>query len=214
MDDTLPDQPTLPNQQPVPRQDPLIGTVLDGRYKILKLLGQGGMGKVYLAHQLATERKVAVKTMLAPDEDKDSELLKFFRHEMKALGKVNHAYVAQVYDATTAGNTFYMALEYIEGETLRDRLKRDCRLGVGDAVHVLCKVCEGLQAAHDMDIIHRDIKPENIMITSDPDGSAGVKILDFGLAILEKMSALENCTAWGEFAGTPGYMSPEQAMSK
>ncbi len=207
MNHTTDDQPTL-------RQDPLVGTVLEGRYKVMSLLGRGGMGKIYLAEQVATGRKVAIKTMLALDMDEDDQLVKFFRHEIKALAKLNHPNIAQVYDASTTSSFFYIAIEYVEGETLRDRLKRCGRLMIEEAVHILQEVCSGLHVAHQMDIIHRDIKPENIMLTSDLDGSPHAKILDFGIAIVERISAMENPTGVGEFAGTVAYMSPEQAESE
>jgi serine/threonine protein kinase len=206
MDHTTKDQPTL-------RQDPLVGMVLEGRYNLMSLLGRGGMGQVYLAEQMTTGRKVAVKTMLALNMDEDDQLVKFFRHEIKALAKLNHPNIAQVYDASTTGNLFYIAIEYVEGESLRDRLNRCGRLGVEEAVHILREACSGLHAAHQRDIIHRDIKPDNIMLTSDLDGSPHAKILDFGIAIVAEISAMENDTGAGEFAGTVAYMSPEQAQS-
>lgn len=207
MDDTTGDQPTL-------RQDPLVGTVLEGRYKVMNLLGRGAMGKVYLAEQIATGRKVAIKTMYALDMDEDEQLVKFFRHEIKALAKLNHPNIAQVYDASTTGDIFYIAIEYVEGETMRDRLNRCGRIVSEEAVHILQEACIGLHAAHQRDIIHRDIKPENIMLLLDLDGSPHAKILDFGIAIVERISAMGRVTGVGEFAGTVAYMSPEQAESE
>jgi serine/threonine-protein kinase len=200
--------------QPAPAGDPLVATVLDGRYRILQLLGRGGMGLVYLADQIATARKVAVKIMLAGVADEDTRLLDFFRQEMRSLAKINHPNVAQIYDAVTTGKTLYIVLEYVEGESLRTRLMQRGRLNTEEAAGILREVCAGLQAAHDNDIIHRDIKPENIMIARGPGNKGQAKILDFGLAILDQMSACRCDTGVGEFAGTPRYMSPEQAMSQ
>ncbi|HEX9928484.1 MAG TPA: serine/threonine-protein kinase [Pyrinomonadaceae bacterium] len=207
MDDTTSIQQTL-------RQDPLLGTILDGRYKIISLIGHGGMGKIFLGEQLSTGRKVAVKIMQAFDLEEDNQAVRFFKQEIRALAKLNHHNIAQIYDASTSGDIFYIAIEHIKGETLRDRLNLHRRLTVEEALHILRETCSGLDAAHHMDIIHRDIKPENIMLTSDIDGSIHTKILDFGIAILERSSALSNPTGAGEFAGTPAYMSPEQVMSE
>jgi serine/threonine-protein kinase len=208
---------TLPNDEllskiedsTTTRKDRMLGAVIDGRYRVLKLIGRGGMGKVYLAEQIDIGRKVALKVMQAQCLDEDDPSFKFFRQEARTLARLNHINVAQIYDASFTGDYIYIAMEYVEGESLRDRLNRESKLEVADAVHILRNVCAGLEAAHQRDIIHRDIKPGNIMLTHDIAG-VQVKVLDFGIAILDRTSADLSPTGVGEFVGTPAYMSPEQ----
>lgn len=200
------------------RADPLLGKLLDGRYRILKSLGLGGMGFVYLGEQISTARKVAIKILRSfrgDDEneawtERDNQLLRFFQQEARALARLNHPNVAQVYDASTEGQILYIAMEYVEGITLKTYLNRNGKLNVKDATYVLKGAGEALDAAHKANIIHRDIKPDNIMIVPVSDNSFEVKLLDFGIAILDQLSALQNETGVSEFAGTPSYMSPEQ----
>lgn len=204
------------------RTDPLLGKLLDGRYRILKSLGAGGMGFVYLGEQISTARKVAIKILRSfrwDDKDdawteKDNQLLRFFQQEARALARLNHINIAQVYDASTEGDILYIAMEYIEGTPLRTYLKSKGKLNFKDATPILKGACEALDAAHKVNIIHRDIKPDNIMIAPVSDTSFTVKLLDFGIAVLDNLSALQNETGVGEFAGTPAYMSPEQVSGE
>lgn len=190
--------------------DRLTGNLLDDRYYIIQALGAGGMGRVYLAEQLSTKRKVAVKIMQSLPRNQIDEALSFFRQEAAALAKLNHPSIAQIYDSSFTGNDLYIAMEYIEGESLRDRLDREGALPVGEAVRILREICAGLEIAHNQGIIHRDMKPENIMLVKESTGVLRVKLLDFGLAILDNKDALQNITGAGMIAGTPAYMSPEQ----
>lgn len=190
--------------------EPVPGAVLDGRYRILQALGAGGMGKVYLGEQLSTGRTVALKMLHMLAADDMAAALSFFRQEATALAKLNHPNIAQIYDASVAGNNLFIAMEYVKGELLRDRLAREHLLPISDTVRIIREVCTGLEAAHTAGIIHRDIKPENLMLVGGENEWVRIKILDFGLAILDNKDAMDNITGVGALAGTPAYMSPEQ----
>jgi serine/threonine-protein kinase len=193
--------------------DSLVGISLDSRYKILQILGEGGMGKVYLAEQLGTGRKTAIKVIYTQSGDKRDQVIRYFQQEAKALARMNHQNIAQVYDASTIGQDFYIAMEYIEGMSLRNYLQQKQILEVEDVVSILSEICKGLATAHKLGIIHRDIKPENIMLKNDEMKATSVKILDFGLAILDEKDADQNITGVGMLTGTIAYMSPEQVQS-
>jgi serine/threonine-protein kinase len=148
--------------------------------------------------------------MQAQAVGQSEESLNFFRQEAEALARLNHPSIAQVYDASVSGNDLYIAMEYIEGESLRDKLRREGALPLGEAVRILREACIGLDTAHRLGIIHRDMKPENLMLVREELGCIKVKILDFGLAILDNKDAMENITGAVMITGTPSYMSPEQ----
>jgi eukaryotic-like serine/threonine-protein kinase len=189
---------------------PPIGLLLDERYRILEELGAGGMGKVFLAEQLGTGRKIAIKFMRAMTYAQKESALKFFRQEAVALARLNHPNIAQVYDAAPAGEGFYIAMEYVPGDSLRRRLSNATRLPPGVALEILREVCLGLATAHRIEIIHRDLKPENLMISYGDSDRCSVKILDFGIAIVDNKDADNVDSAVGNMAGTIAYMSPEQ----
>ncbi len=193
---------------------PPIGLVLDQRYRILKELGSGGMGKVFLAEQLNTGRKIAIKFMTALTYDQKESALRFFRQEAVALARLNHPNIAQVYDAAPAGEGFYIAMEYVPGDSLRQRLSRATRLPASLALEILKEVCRGLATAHRIEIIHRDLKPENLMLSDSGDDRCSVKILDFGIAIVDNKDADSVDTGVGRVAGTVAYMSPEQLEAR
>ena len=186
------------------------GILIDNRYQILRRLGAGGMGAVYLGEQIDTRRKVAIKVMQSLSSARTEESLNFFRQEAEALARLNHPSIAQIYDASVTGNNLYIAMEYVDGESLREKLRREVVLTLGEAVRILRDTCLGLEMAHRVGIIHRDIKPENLMLMREENGTVRVKILDFGLAILDKKDAMNNVTGAGMITGTPSYMSPEQ----
>src|SRR5262249_29723388 len=186
-----------------------------GPYKILSLLGRGGMGEVYLAEDRRLGRKMALK-LLPSDFTKDKERVRRFRQEARAASALNHPNIITIYEIGQVNEQYFIATEFIEGETLRHRLKHE-RLGLYDALDVSVQAASALAAAHSAGIVHRDIKPENIMLR--PDGY--VKALDFGLAKLTEQQSLavddEGSlaeivdTAPGLVMGTVNYMSPEQA---
>lgn len=195
------------------------GTKL-GRYEIRSLIGIGGMGEVYLAHDTKLERQVALKIL--PDQfTKDAERLHRFEKEAKAASALNHPNIITIYEIGHTDDSHYIATEYIAGETLRTKTK-ERHLGLEETLNISIQVAEALAAAHLAGIIHRDIKPENIMVR--PDGY--VKVLDFGLAKLldkgrsrvsadsEEATAIKTETEPGKVMGTAAYMSPEQARGK
>jgi serine/threonine protein kinase/lipopolysaccharide biosynthesis regulator YciM len=186
-----------------------------GYYKILKKLGAGGMGEVFLAEDTRLDRKVAVK-FLNEEFSRDADKLSRFIQEAKAASALNHPNIITVYDIGESDGVNFIAAEFIEGETLRERMKR--RLTFDETLSILIQTAEAISAAHQAGIVHRDIKPENIMIR--PDGY--VKVLDFGLAKLSEKSAPAKAEAEdstkklvktnpGVVMGTASYMSPEQA---
>ncbi|HEX3101632.1 MAG TPA: protein kinase, partial [Pyrinomonadaceae bacterium] len=186
-------------------------------YRMVKKIGSGGMGEVYLAEDTRLDRKVAIK-FLNEGFSQDSEELKRFIQEAKAASALNHPHIITVYDVGEVDGKNYISTELIEGKTLRECLYAKKALELSNILTITVQVCEALSAAHQAGIIHRDIKPENIMIRKD--GYA--KVLDFGLAKLSEPDAtgpeastrLLFKTAPGTVMGTASYMSPEQARGK
>ena len=189
------------------------GSVIDGRYTVLRPLGEGGMGMVFEAEHQATGQKLAVKLISAVGDD-DVAVRRFFR-EAKASTKIVHPGVIEVYDfGQTAGGRPYMAMEILEGEPLEDLMVRETVLPPARAVRIAAQVASALVASHNHQILHRDLKPANIMIRRDGDRDR-VKVLDFGLAkaVEDDTGELGTVTATGMLVGTPLYMSPEQFRS-
>jgi serine/threonine protein kinase len=201
-------------------QDPLIGRTL-GQYRIEGFLGQGGMGVVYRARDLKLQRPVALK-LLPADLTADQERRKRFMLEARAAARISHPAIAQIYDVDEQDGTIFIAMELVEGKTIRTLIENR-ELDLLGAIDVALQVAGGLSKAHEAGILHRDIKPANVIQT--PDGH--VKILDFGLA---KLFNLESSTATlagggdssaapaqtqvGLLKGTPSYMSPEQVKGE
>jgi serine/threonine-protein kinase len=177
-----------------------------GRYKIEKELGKGAMGVVYKATDPNIGRTVALKTLRVDVSGMESEeMVKRFHAEARNAGVLNHAHIVTIYDAQELEGIFYIAMEYIQGQTLQEALRMGT-LPVEKVIDITRQVCAGLDYASERGIIHRDIKPANIMIV--PDGT--VKIMDFGIA----KSAGTGMTSTGQVLGTPNYMSPEQVKGK
>ncbi len=180
------------------------GTVLHGRYRIIGLLGRGGMGEVYRADDLKLGQSVALK-FLPRGLDHDPELLQRFLGEVKVALRITHPNVCRVYDIGEVDGAHYLSMEYIDGEDLSSLLRRIGRLPEDKAIQIARQLCAGLSAAHDQGILHRDLKPANVML----DGRGDVRITDFGLAgLAEGFSGLEIR------AGTPAFMAPEQLSGK
>jgi serine/threonine protein kinase len=178
-----------------------------GRYEITGELGKGAMGVVYKATDPNIGRTVAIKTLRIDIHGTDNEeILGRFKNEARAAGMMNHANIITIYDAGEQEGLFYIAMEYIEGQTLQRLLKQEKALPVEKVTGIVRQVCAGLDYAHARGIIHRDIKPANIMITAD----GTVKIMDFGIA----KSGSTGMTSTGQVVGTPNYMSPEQVKGK
>lgn len=190
-----------------------------GPYEIIRELGRGGMGVVFLAHDTQLEREVAIKVIpdaMAHDEERSLR----FEREAKLLASLNHTNIAQIYGIEVSNNKKTLVLEYVEGETLAARLKRG-PLDVDETLNVARQIAEALEVAHERGVIHRDLKPGNVMIRSD----GVVKVLDFGLAraISDETGSNLPCesptitagyTRPGIVLGTAAYMSPEQARGK
>src|SRR5687767_3938784 len=187
-----------------------------GRYDVRSLLGAGGMGEVYLAHDSSLRRNVAIK-VLPGDAARDRERLRRFEQEAHAASSLNHPNILTIHEIGVHEGTPFVATELVEGESLRQRMNRE-RLELREVVDIGIQVASALGAAHAAGIVHRDIKPENIMVRKD----GIVKVLDFGLAKLtEKHDSSSEATtmAWvntepGTVLGTAAYMSPEQAIGR
>ena len=180
------------------------GTMLAGRYRIVALLGKGGMGEVYRAEDLTLGQPVALKFL--PDEvANDPDRLARFRQEVRLARQVSHPNVCRVYDIGDANGQPFLSMEYVNGEDLASLLRRIGRLPSAKATELARQVCAGLAAAHDRGVLHRDLKPANVLI--DERGRA--RIADFGLAGLADVEA-DRDRGVGIIMGTPGYMAPEQ----
>lgn len=190
----------------------LLGTLLEGRYQIISLLGHGGMGVVYRARQVLMDRPVAIKMILGGGDDYD---VARFQQEARASSQLKHANVITVYDFGVAENYYpYLVMDLLEGSSLAEILRVRGKIPFEYAVPMFCQLCDGLAHAHKKKVIHRDLKPSNIMITRDEDNNPVPVILDFGLAKLlpSEDRQVQKLTQTGTIFGTPHYMSPEQCM--
>jgi serine/threonine-protein kinase len=178
--------------------------MLAGRYRIVALLGKGGMGEVYRAEDLTLGQPVALK-FLPGEVANDPDRLARFRQEVRLARQVSHPNVCRVYDIAEANGQPFLSMEYVNGEDLASLLRRIGRLPSAKATELARQVCAGLAAAHDRGVLHRDLKPANVMI--DERGRA--RIADFGLAGLADVEA-DRDRGVGIIMGTPGYMAPEQ----
>lgn len=212
---------TTPSQMgntPEPGVDPLIGMVLSERYRILRQIGEGGMGLVYEAEHVAIEKRVALK-VLREDFSSRPEVVERFKQEAKSASRIGNAHIVDISDfGVTPSGASYFAMELLEGEDLANVLEREGHVSLGRAADILLQCCKALEAAHAKGIVHRDMKPENIFLTVRDGRPDFVKIVDFGIA---KMSDIETVgapgrklTKTGMIFGTPEYMSPEQASGK
>ncbi len=192
----------------------LQGTVVAGKYRILKRLGGGGMGCVYLAEHVMLRRRVAVKVLL-PEWSQKPAIVERFLREARACARVTHENVISVLDhGITPEGLAYMAMEYLQGEELRHILRREGRLPWPRARRILRQAAQALSAAHVKFVVHRDLKPANIFIVPRPDDPEFVKIIDFGIAKIADETETRQLTRSGMILGTADYMSPEQARGK
>lgn len=190
-----------------------VGTVIDQKIRLDRILGEGGMGVVYAATHLRLERPVAVK-FLHGQFSQHPDIVARFLTEARATSRLSHPNVIDVRDVAVAEDgAVYMVLELLQGESLGDYLQKRGRLGLEETLAILGPVMDALAAAHDAKITHRDIKPDNIFLSRTPDGRLVPKVLDFGIAKLADGSS-SSATATGSVMGTPMYMSPEQAMGR
>jgi tRNA A-37 threonylcarbamoyl transferase component Bud32 len=182
----------------------MIGTVLSGRYKLEAKLGSGGMSTVYLARDTTLDRQVAVK-VLHREMSEQADQLQRFRQEARAVAKLSHPNVVAVIDAGEDGGHPYIVFEYVQGETLKQRIARVGALDTQEALAYAIEIARGLAVAHGRNMVHRDIKPQNVLI--DSEGRA--KLTDFGIS---RQLEQDGMTATGRVLGTTDYVSPEQAM--
>lgn len=189
----------------------LVGSTLAGRYRILRKLGEGAMGAVYLGEHLRMGRKDAIK-VISRAMAGSSEAMARFEREARNASFINHPHVCQIYDfGETEEGLAFLAMEFVEGEPLGNILEREGgRIPVDRAVRIVLQTAEALEAAHARDIVHRDLKPDNIMLARGRDGSDVVKVVDFGIAKGIGDDEGQAVTRLGFVIGTPEYMSPEQ----
>ncbi len=180
------------------------GAMLGERYRIVGLLGKGGMGEVYRADDLKLGQAVALK-FLPKAVSGDEALLARFHAEVRLARQVSHPNVCRIYDIGEVEGRHFLSMEYVDGEDLSSLLKRIGHLPVDKTVDIARQLCAGLHAAHEKGVLHRDLKPANVML----DGRGRVRITDFGLAV-----AAEEAANIGEISGTPAYMAPEQLAGK
>ena len=192
------------------------GTVVGGTYRIDKLIAKGGMGLVYKASHIRLRRKVAMKVLLPQFIDFKDQITRFL-NEALGVADVHHRNIVDIMDVgTTEEGLPFFVMEFLEGETLRSRLKRLDRMNAPEIAAVMVQTLAGLSVLHARGIVHRDMKPSNIFISKEEDGTEVVKLLDFGVSkfhLLEGDSVVE-LTTTGTILGTPSYMSPEQARGK
>ncbi|MBC7462600.1 MAG: serine/threonine protein kinase, partial [Thermoleophilia bacterium] len=186
--------------------DPLIGTVYDGRYRIERRIGAGGMANVYLAEDETLGRRVAIK-ILHQRYAEDGQFVERFLREASAAARLNHPNIVQVYDRGQAGGSYYIAMEYVDGMTLKDLVRRRGALTEQEVLAYGRQALHALRAAHRNGLVHRDVKPQNMMV--DTDGR--LKIADFGIA-RAAADADQGLTEAGSIVGTAQYLSPEQAQ--
>ncbi|GAA4517114.1 MULTISPECIES: Stk1 family PASTA domain-containing Ser/Thr kinase [Nonomuraea] len=185
--------------------DPLVGRLLDGRYRVESRIARGGMATVYLALDIRLDRTVALKVMHRSLAD-DPAFVRRFIGEAKSVASLSHPNVVHVFDQGTDGDVVYLSMEYVPGKTLRDVLRDRGRLPAREALEIMIPVLAALGAAHQAGMVHRDVKPENVLLADD----GRIKVVDFGLA---RAIEATNQTRTGVMIGTIGYMSPEQVTT-
>src|SRR5579863_6853906 len=195
--------PSRPSSRPSSQSEGRFvpGMLVAGRYRIISLLGRGGMGEVYRADDLSLGQAVALKFL--PQAANDEQTLERFRNEVRIARRISHPNVCRVYDIGQADRQVFLSMEYVDGEDLSSLLRRIGRLPSDKAIQMARKICAGLAAAHDKGVLHRDLKPSNIML----DGRGEILIMDFGLAgVAHEIEDVRS--------GTPAYMAPEQLSGK
>jgi eukaryotic-like serine/threonine-protein kinase len=181
----------------------LIGKRLSGRYKVLEMIGGGGMANVYLAHDMILDRDVAVK-MLRLDFANDEEFIRRFRREAQSATSLAHPNIVSIYDVGEENDLYYIVMEYVEGQTLKQYIQQSSPLQVEDTIEIMKQLTSAISHAHQNHIIHRDIKPQNILV----DRFGNVKITDFGIAMALSATSI---TQTNSVLGSVHYLSPEQA---
>jgi tRNA A-37 threonylcarbamoyl transferase component Bud32 len=190
------------------------GDTLEGRYKILNLVGEGGMGKVFLAEHMLIKRRVAIK-ILRPELAQDANVVERFMNEARAAGSIGHPHIVESTDmGFTRDEVPFIVFEYLEGTLLTDEIYRTKGMSPRRALRIAGQIASALHAAHQAGIVHRDLKSDNIFLTDKEDASDHVKVLDFGISrFLEQESAQSDSSNRHGIMGTPEFMAPEQITS-
>ena len=198
-------------QPPPDPEDPRIGkTACRGRYQVRRKVADGGMGRVYQALDLVDQRSVALK-VLHPEVASDGVALERFKREYALSSELPHHHIVEVLDfQQTEDDSFALAMEYLEGEEMREFLKREKKMPPARLVRILSQLAIGLEQPHQLKLVHRDIKPDNVFLCHTPDGPL-VKLLDFG-SVRDNTEGAKKLTVIGTTIGSPFYMSPEQAQ--
>ncbi|MBN1774275.1 MAG: serine/threonine protein kinase [Deltaproteobacteria bacterium] len=191
------------------------GQIVGEKYRLSRLIGEGGMGEVYEAQHTIIGRRCAVK-FLHPEMARQAEVVTRFVREAQAASAIGHRGIIDIYDVgTTPDGAPYLVMEFLEGASLGGRLETSGRLPVHTAVEIVAQVLSALRVAHQRGIVHRDLKPDNIYLVESPGSPMVVKLLDFGIS---KMTVVgdgqQRMTQTGAVLGTPVYMSPEQAAGR
>ncbi|MBI5546879.1 MAG: protein kinase [Deltaproteobacteria bacterium] len=191
-------------------QDPMLGKLIGGKYKVVKKLGQGGMGSVYLAENVGIGQRVAIK-FLNPSFFGEETVVARFLNEARSYGQLTHPHAVQLHEhGQDEDGNLYISMEYVEGEDLKRLLEKEKRLPIREALDIVLQICDVLAYAHGKGIVHRDLKPENVIMVKGLRGWHA-KVVDFGVA---RLADGNRVTAAGSICGTPRYMAPEQAEGR
>jgi serine/threonine-protein kinase len=192
--------------------DALIGSVLQDRYRVTRLIGRGGMGAVYEGTQLQLAKRIAIK-VLARDLSSNQQALARFRREAEVTSQLGHPHIVQVNDfGSTPSGDPYLVMEYLEGEDLDQRISRTRRISLADTANIIKQIASALSSTHARGIVHRDLKPANVFLLEIEGEADFVKIVDFGISKVRAASL--RLTGQSALLGTPNYMSPEQAAGQ
>jgi eukaryotic-like serine/threonine-protein kinase len=186
-----------------------LGKVVDGRYRVLDVIGRGGMGVVYRVEHLRMG-KIAAMKVLHRELANDRDAVERFEREAAAVSRLHHPHTVQVFDFGQANGALYLIMEYVRGQDLAHIIQRDGAMAWSRAAPILAQICSALQEAHELGIVHRDLKPENVLIRRTTGGRDFAKVLDFGLAKLDSRQLPTTSSERQEIIGTPYFMSPEQ----
>lgn len=182
------------------------GKMISERYEILKSIGEGGMANVYLGYDTILNRKVAIK-ILRGDLANDEKFVRRFQREALSASSLSHPNIVEMYDVGEDNGMYYIIMEYIEGKTLKQLIKKRGSITLSEAIDIMLQLTDGITQAHDSYIIHRDLKPQNILIKDD----GTIKITDFGIAVALNSTQL---TQTNSVMGSVHYIPPEQASGK
>jgi serine/threonine protein kinase len=188
------------------------GDVIGDKYEVVSKLGEGGMGVVFEGRHLSLDRRVAIKLLRDDSKNDDADFRARFEREAKVQSRLEHPHAVTVYDYGSHDEALFLVMEFLEGHTLEDELG-DGPLALTRALDIAEQICDVLTVTHDMELVHRDIKPENIFITETDSGPHAI-LVDFGLAFIRTDEDLARLTQEGIVAGTPQFLSPEQARAR